>query len=331
MKRIFLFALLLCAMASNAFAQTEIKFASLAPDGSTWMKTMRALGKEVSEKTGGKVTFKFYPGGVQGDEVDILRKIRIGQLHAGGFTGNGIGEILPAARVLEVPFLFHTEEELDAAVAAVQADLERGFEEKGFVLLGWSDVGFVHFFSKDRIQTSKDLMGKKVWMWQGDPLARSLFQSFGITPIPLSVQDVMTSLQTGMVDVVYASPLAAIALQWQTRTKYVTEQPVTYASGAVLLSKTAYNKLTADQQRILKSVAAKQLRDLTVQTRKDNDAAFATLKASGLTVTPFPSDAELGKMEAIGMKTRTQLTGTLYSKDLINRVETAVSKYRESE
>ena len=328
MYRFFTVMLLLSSFVI-AFAQVEIKFASLAPDGSAWMKEMRAIAVEVREQTSGKVTFKFYPGGVQGDETDMLRKIRIGQLHAAGFTGNGLGEVLPACRVLEVPFLFLNEGEVDTAVAAVEADLRSGFEENGFILLGWADVGFVHFFSRDRIQTAADLNGKKVWMWQGDPLARALFKSLNVIPIPLPVPDVLTALQTGMIDVVYASPLAAIALQWHTRTRFVTEQPVTYASGAVLLSKKTFDKLTAEQQQVLLAVTARRLRALTLQSRRDNSSAFTALKAAGLRVTPFASESELNKMTEIGIRTRNQLVGTLYPRELLSKVETAVRRYRE--
>lgn len=325
MKKLF-FAMLLTLFASLSMAQVEIKFASVAPEGTAWMKAMRQIAKEVGEKTNNQVSFKFYAGGVQGDEADMLRKIRVGQLHAGGFTGNGLGEIYPATRVLEVPYLFDNETQLDSAVAAIEGDLRKGFDEKGFILLGWADVGFVHFFSREKIASSSDLNGKKVWMWQGDPLASALFKAYGITPIPLSLPDVMTALQTNMVDVVYASPVSGIALQWQTRTKYFTEQPVTYASGAVLLSKKIFEKLSPSQQQTLLSVAKQRLNELTTQTRKDNKAAIKTLQSSGMQVTPAPSLAEQAKMREIGIRTRNQLVGTLFSRELLKKVEDAVSR-----
>lgn len=312
-----------------SLAQTEIKFASVAPDGSNWMKTMKAIATEVKEKTNGKVTFKFYPGGVQGDEADMLRKIRINQLHSAGFTGNGLGEVLPEMRVLEVPFLFESEIEVDAAANAVQATIEKGFEDKGFIFLGWTDVGFVHFFSKEKIQNADDLKNKKVWMWQGDLLARALFESFSITPVQLPLTDVLTALQTGMIDVVYASPYAALALQWQTRTKFVSEQPLTYASGAVLLSKSIFTKLTSEQQKTLKDVCKENFRKLTLQTRKDNIVALETLKKSGLSLTPKPSVKEMEKMRDIGFKTREKLVGKLYPRELLTTIEKAVQVERK--
>ena len=327
MKRFIVLLFVMFAI-QNVFAQTEIKFATVAPEGTAWMKTMRQIAKDVKEQTNGQVTFRFYPGGVMGDETEMIRKIRIGQLHSGGFTGNGLGEIYSPIRVLEVPYLFHDVDELDTVVSVIQPELEKGLAGKGYVLLGWSDVGFVHFFSKQPISTLNDFHGKRIWMWQGDPLARAFFKSYDINPIPLALTDVLTQLQTGMIDVVYASPLAAIGLQWQTRTKYITEQPMTYASGAVLLAKPSWDKLTAKQQEILKDVAFRQLRQLTLQTRKDNDDAITTLKNSGLTITPMPSEAEQKHLEEIGMRTRKVLVGQLYSQDLLDKVETTLEQYR---
>ncbi|MCX7836283.1 MAG: TRAP transporter substrate-binding protein DctP [bacterium] len=327
MKLVFTFITLLSFQLT--FAQTEIKFASVAPDGSTWMKTMRAIADEVKQKTNGKVTFKFYPGGVQGDEADMLRKIRINQLHAAGFTGNGLGEVLPEIRVMEVPYLFQNEEQVDAAANAVQSVIEKGFEEKGFIFLGWVDVGFVHFFSKERIQTINDLRNKKVWMWQGDHLAKTLFENFNITPIQLPLTDVLTALQTGMIDVVYASPYAALAMQWHTRTKYISELPVTYASGAVLISKSIFSKLTPEQQNILKEVCKTKFRELTLQTRKDNQTALETLKKAGMQISPKPNQEELKKMQEIGIKTREKLVDKLYPRDLLLKVENAVKNVKQ--
>ena len=165
-------------------------------------------------------------------------------------------------------------------------------------------------------------------MWQGDPLARAFFKSYDVNPIPLALTDVLTQLQTGMIDVVYASPLAAIGLQWQTRTKYVTEQPMTYASGAVLLAKPSWDKLNVDQQKILKSISTRLLRQLTLQTRSDNEEAMQTLQNSGLTITPMPPEADQKHLEEIGQRTRNQLVNQLYSKDLLDKVEATLEQYR---
>ena len=118
-----LVALLPLVVASPAQADKKhvIKFATLAPEGSSWMKSMRKLSDKINKATDGNVVFRFYPGGVSGDEKDVIRKIRIGQLHGAGFTGVGLGQILPEVRVLDLPFLFDSDEEIQHMYAKMDA------------------------------------------------------------------------------------------------------------------------------------------------------------------------------------------------------------------
>ena len=240
---------------AEAARKHRIKFATLAPEGSTWMNVMRDFARGVKQKTGGQVRFRIYAGGVQGDEKDVVRKMRIGQIHSAGFTGVGLGEILPETRVLELPFLFFREEESDFVHKRVGPRLSAAFEGKGFVLLGWAEVGLVRLFSKRAIRTQDDLTHAKVWAWEGDPLVKAYFQALRITPITLSITEVLTSLQTGLIDTVYASPLAAIALQWFTRVEYMTALPISNGTGAVLISKKTFDRLSPKQQTVLKEEA----------------------------------------------------------------------------
>jgi TRAP-type C4-dicarboxylate transport system substrate-binding protein len=177
-----------------------IKFATLAPDGSTWMKAMKLFTDEASAKTAGRVKFKIYAGGVSGDEKDVVRKIRLGQLQAGGFTGVGIGEIAPEARLLDTPFLFKNSKEIDYVYKTMDGDFRKIFESRGYVLLGWAEVGIVNVFSNSPITKPEDMRNVKIWLWEGDPIAEAMFAALKVRPIPLSVTDVMTSLQTGMIN-----------------------------------------------------------------------------------------------------------------------------------
>ena len=191
-----------------------IKFATLAPEGSSWMKSMRRLAEKVKKATDGNVTFRFYPGGVSGDEKDVIRKMRIGQLHGAGFTGVGLGQILPEVRVLDLPFLFNTDEEIQHIYNKMSNYYSARYEDKGFVLLGWVPVGWIHFFSQHPIRSVEDLRRSKSWMWEGDPLVEQAYKGMEVQPIPLSITNVLLSLQTGMVDTVYSSTQGALALQW---------------------------------------------------------------------------------------------------------------------
>lgn len=306
----------------------EIKFATLAPEGSTWMNIMRQLDDELYERTGGKLGFRIYAGGVSGDEKDVLRKIRVGQLHAGGFTGVGMGEILPEVRVLDLPFLFFNYDEVDHVLARLKETFARHFLERGFVLLGWGEVGFVHFFSKEPIRTQEDLKARKLWMWQGDPLAQAYFKALGVSPIPLALPDVLTSLQTNLVDTVYISPLGAIVLQWHTKVVYMSALPMADAAGAVLVSKKAFDRLPPEYQALLAERTPKYLRRLVLQTRADNARSIEELRRRGLKVVAAPPPEEVERFVSTGRDAQQSLVGRLYSQELLEEVRRAVADYR---
>lgn len=306
----------------------EIKFASLAPEGSAWMNQMHALDTAVRKATNGKVGFKLYPGGVQGDEPDVLRKMRFNQIHAAGFTGNGLGEILPEVRALELPFLFRDKAEIDYILDQYTDQFDKAFREKGYVLLGWTEVGYVYFFSNTPIRMLNDLSGVKVWTWQGDPLAAALFDAIDVTPVPLSVTEVMTALQTGMIDAVYTSPMAAISLQWFTRAKYMNTFPITNSMGAVLLTKQAWDKLDPSEQEQLLTLSRQYLRELTLITREDNAKSMEQLERAGLTLLERPPEENIAQCEEIGREVRKNLAGNLYSKEFIQQLEKSLEEYR---
>ncbi len=314
----------------SGFPQTtQIKFATLAPEGSTWMKVMQDYDKAVSERTNGAVEFKIYAGGVQGDEKDVLRKIRFNQLHSAGFTGVGLGEILPEVRVLDTPFLFKNKTEVDYIIDKFQKRFADNFKEKGYVLLGWAEVGFVYIYSNVPARSIEDFQGLKMWMWEGDPLAEAIFKAFKINPVPLSVTDVLTSLQTGLIDAVYASPLACVGLQWFTKTKYVLNEPMTNSIGAVLLSKRIFDRLTPEQQDIVVEEGRKHFTRLTEQTRKDNRKSYQEMLKSGMKEIKIDKAERVVEFRRIGARARRDLAGKLYGAELLRQIESALMDFRE--
>ncbi|OGR51682.1 MAG: ABC transporter substrate-binding protein [Elusimicrobia bacterium GWA2_62_23] len=319
---------LLTALALPLKAQTMVKFATLAPDGSTWMKAMRQFTEETTAKTAGRVKFKIYAGGVAGDEKDVVRKIRLGQLHAGGFTGVGIGEVAPEARLLDTPFLFKNAKEIDHVYKTMDADFRKIFEGRGYVLLGWAEVGNVNIFSNAPVTKPEDLRNVKMWIWEGDPIAEATFSALNIKPIPLSITDVQTSLQTGMINGVYGSPLSVIALQWFARMKYVFSLPLTNASGAVLISKKTFDLLSKEDQKTMLALGEKYFRALTLQSRKENEESVVILKKKGLQFTEPASAAVVKDLEAAGQTARLALVGKLYSRELLEKVDAALKAFR---
>ncbi|HUT86016.1 MAG TPA: TRAP transporter substrate-binding protein DctP [Elusimicrobiales bacterium] len=307
-----------------------IKFATLAPKGSTWMQLMDELAGEVFAQTDGEVKFKIYSGGVHGDEKDVVRKIRFGQLHSGGFTGVGLGIIAEHLRILDTPFLFNSEEEIDYIYKKFDSEFRDYLKSRGFILLGWAQVGFVYLFTNKPVREFKDLSGIKMWMWEGDPVAESTFSNLGVSAVSLSITDVMTSLQTGLIEGVYGSPLSITALQWFTKVKYMFSLRVANAGGAVLISEKKFNSIKPNHQKILLDISNKYFKKLTALSRRDDKKAVKVLKEEGILVTSPASQKVIAKFKLAGAKTRIDLADKLYPKSLLIRIEKALEDFRAS-
>lgn len=297
-----------------------IKFATLAPEGSTWMKHMRRFDKLIREKSNGQIGFRIYAGGVAGDELDVLRKLRIGQIHCAAFSGVGFGQILPMVRVLDLPFLFRNAEETDRVHKALEGFFTERFREKGFELLAWAEVGNVHLFSCKPTRKIGDLAGLKVWTWSGDPISKETFTLMGTHPIPLSITDVTTALNTGMVDTVYAPPLGALALQWHRSLKYMTSLPLAHSTGAVLLTRRAASRLPEASLNLLKNEFKRAMVDLTSDLRKQTETSISLIEKSGLVLLPMPEKQELEKFYAVHDQVAERLSGDLYPSEILDRV-----------
>jgi len=305
----------------------EIKFATLAPEGSTWLKVMDEYNSEVQKLTNGEVKFKIYAGGVQGDEKYVLRKIRLGQLQSAGFTGVGLGGILPEVRILDTPFLFRDTSEVDYITGLLYDEFSKKFEDVGFVLIGWTEVGFVYVYANKPVRSLEDLKGIKMWMWEGDPVAEATFKALGVSPIPLSITDVLTSLQTNLLDAVYTSPLACVTLQWYTRVKYMMDAPLADAAGAVLISKRTFDKLPPNYQEILHNKGRAYMKKLVRLSRKDNAESIELMKKNGIQLVNVP-EANLEQFREAGEKARQNLVGKLYSQELLDKVENSLQQFR---
>jgi TRAP-type C4-dicarboxylate transport system substrate-binding protein len=309
--------------------QYTIRFATVAPEGSTWMNVMKEYDAAVRKESGGRLGFRIYAGSVQGDEKVVLRKIRAGQLHSGGFTGVAMGEIAPKVRILDSPFLVRNFEEVDFLYEKFDQEFRQAFEEGGYVLLGWAEVGFVHVFTSTPIRKPEDLRGLKMWTWEGDPIAETAFRALGINPIPLSLDNVLTSLQTGLIDAFYTSPYAATVLQWYTRVKYMVDVPLADAAGAVLISKKYFDTIPPDLQQILLRNGKTYLSKLTRLSREDNKKAIEEMKKRGITLLPV-EEKQLQYYIEVGARARRMLVGKLFTEDFLNRVEKSLAEFRKN-
>ena len=331
--RTLLAGLLLFSLSGQLYAKTyTLKFATLMPTGTSWTKLLDEWVQEVEEKSEGRLKFRMYPGGVMGDEPDVLRKIRKGQLHGGMFTGYGIGRIYSPARVLEVPFLFKNTDESDYVRTQMMPELEAGFSESGFELLGWPEVGFIHFFSKRPITSMDDIRKLNIWLWQGDPLGEAFFKAAAIDPVPLSVIDVYTQLSArhGSIDTVYISSFGAIALQWYTKLNYASRIPFTNAIGGLVVSNRFYNKLPQDLQQLLKTTGKKLGDDIRLRAREENEKSLAILEKNGIEFMFDWSDVDMNDMLEIRDLAASHLEDTNYiPAATFARAQKLVTDFRE--
>jgi len=307
----------------------EITLATVAPEGSLWMKEMHKLDEKIREKTDGHVRMKFYAGGVAGDDKTVLEKIKGGQFVGAGLTGVGLGEIVPDFRVMEIPFHFRNYAEVDYVLRKLSKWFKQKFEEKGYKVLGWTDQGFVFVMSKKKIGSVADMKAAKPWVWDVDPLAHAAFAAFGINPIPLSIENVATSLDSGMIDTIYISPEAAIALQWYRKVSYLVDMPVVDGAGAIVISKAYFDKMPKEYQVVLETLSASYLQNLTSKNRKSNEQAMKTLAGKGIAAIQ-PSAEDLVRFEEVGRKAANNLVGKLYSQKLLDKVRALIDEHRKN-
>jgi len=326
---VFISVFLLFPGASVYAQKTVIKIALVTPEGSTWTNTLRRMIDEVRANTNGEIDLRVYAGGISGDELDVIRKIEAGRIHAAGFSGVGLGVILPKMRILEAPLLYKNYEEIDFVKDRLYKEFAYDFEKKGYILLGFAEAGFVYFFSSHEISEQDDLKKIKMWVWKGDPVAQTFFSTFGIKTFPLHLADVNTGLETGMIDSFYSPTLAAVAFQWYTKIKNMLDYPMVNSTGALLMSKKTFDQLSGQNQLILKEAAKKYCAELVRLTRRDNDEARAILKESGVKFV-LPSKQEASSFEENAKKTYEINIPELYSKDLLNKVQQILTEYRET-
>ncbi|MDE1884500.1 MAG: TRAP transporter substrate-binding protein DctP [Xanthomonadaceae bacterium] len=291
---------------SAANAATVIKIATVAPDGTAWMREMRAGAAAVKKDTEGRVEIKYYPGGVMGDEPTVLRKIRIGQLQGGAFTGGELSQVDKDAQIYSLPFLFKTQDEVDKVRTQLDPLLRQSFDKAGFDVAGISGGGFAYLMSVNPIKTKDDLKAAKVWVPQGDRVAEAGFKAGGVTPISLPLADVYTSLQTGLIDTVANTPAGAIAFQWHTKVRHMVDLPITYVVGILVIDNKVFDALSPADQKAVNGDLGAAFARLEKINRDDNAKAEQALQKQGVAIFT-PNAAETAAWDAVGADARKQL------------------------
>ncbi len=307
---------------------TVIKLATLAPEGSSWIQAFNAIDAEIKQKTNGEVRCKFYAGGVLGDEKDMLRKMHIGQIHAAALTSAGLSAIFNEMDVFQIPFLFESHEEVDYVLTQMDGFFREGFEKNNYILLGWSEAGFVRLMATKPVATLADLRKLKVWTWEDAPMTRLIFEEANVSAIPLSVPDVLVGLQTGLVDVVYAPPSGAISLQWFTKTRYITDVKLIYLIGAVVIKKKVFNKIAPANQKIVRDVWQRQMNQLKQKIRQENQEAMQVMIDQGIKII-VPSPDQVAEFKDVSTRAVQRLEGDTFSKKIRDEVTAHIETYRK--
>lgn len=288
-----LVVVILCLALFNgglAQAATVVKMATLVPDGSVWDQILKDMGASWQEDTNGEVSLRVYAGGIAGDEPDVVRKMRIGQIHAAALTVTGLSVIDDGFSVFEIPMLFDSYGELFHVLETLRPDFEKRLADKGYVLLNWGQGGWVHFFSKEPISGVEDLRKQKLFVWAGDDSAVQLWRQNGFQPVPLAATDILTGLQTGMIQALPTTPLAALSLQWFRQTPYMQGLGLAPLVGATVMSERTWKRLSPEAQKVIKESARKAEKELWDQIPKQDERAIQEMSQRGLTVVEVPTD-----------------------------------------
>ncbi|MFZ5724103.1 MAG: TRAP transporter substrate-binding protein DctP [Pseudomonadota bacterium] len=305
--RTLLLAGLSLATAAGA-GEFTFKISTLYPDGVV-VSRLKQAGAEIEKRTAGSVKLKIYPGGVQGDDATVLRKIRTGQLHGALTQGGAMAPFYKDIQIYNVPLAFHSFEEVDYVRSRMDPLLQAELEKAGWVSFGLVEGGFAYILSNAPVISVDDLRRQKLWVPANDTASEQAAKSWGISPIVLPYGDVLTSLQTGAINAVTVPPTAALIMQWHTRVKFRTDVPLLYTYGLMTISDKYFAKLDPQQQKAVREVLGAAFADLDRQNRKDGLAAIATLRDKQGIQTVKPDAAQFAQWEQLAQKATDEVVG----------------------
>lgn len=319
--------LLLSLGSAHALAQT-IKIATIAPEGSSWMKDMRAGAKAIEKHTEGRVKLKYYAGGVQGNDKQVQRKMRTGQLHGGAFTSGALNMFQKEADLFSLPLMFSTIEEARFVRSHLEAELRQRMEDAGYVNFGFAAAGFAYMMSNKPMRNLADMNGQKIWIPEGDPVSFAALRALGVAPVVMPITDVMTGLQTDLLDSVTVPPVGAVVFQWYTRLKYITELPVAYVYACLLIDKRAFFRLSEEDQRVVREVMEGIYRKFDQNGVTDNREALQALLENGMQMAS-PDTSEVVEWRRIVNDSHRDLARNgVFDINMLDRMQDLLDEYR---
>jgi TRAP-type C4-dicarboxylate transport system substrate-binding protein len=326
-----LIAIMLIFILAGQAQAMKFKIATLSPEGSVWMQKMRQGADELARKTNNRVTIKYYPGGVMGDDQAVLRKIRIGQLHGGAVVGGSLSQFYPDDQIYSLPLKFRSFEEVDYVRKHLDPRIVQGLENGGFVTFGIAEGGFAYVMSTVPIRTVEEMRRQKVWIPDNDPMIFEAVKAFDITPIPLSIADVRAGLQTGLINTITTPPIGAVALQWHTQIHYLLYEPFLYIYGVLAVDRRAFSKISPDDQRIFRDIMGRIFHELDRLNREDNVNALEVLRKQDVEfIKPTREALKKWYHDAGTVPDRLVKAGKL-SQGMVNTLESLLNNYRSKQ
>jgi TRAP-type transport system periplasmic protein len=327
MKIKFYICCLTLLFSTSLFA-VKLKFAVLAPKQTSWGKALVKMSKEIKKETNGKVKFKIYYGGVKGDEPVVRRLINAKMLDGGIFTGKTLGEINGDVRVMELPFTYFGDNKSALEdLGKLENYFNKGFKKQKFENLGFFELGSVYFVSQKKTESLDSLKGLKIWSWPGDNLVDAMIKEMNLISVPAPLTDVLSSLSTGIIEAAYAPPLGILALQWNTKVKYLVEFPISYSIGAFLVHEKSWSKVPKQFRPKVKQIVDKYVGQINKANKNDNIIALDEMKKSGVEFIQFSkSDIEKGNSLRKKIIDRLLGEGSLFSKGALSKLETQIKK-----
>ncbi len=312
-------AALLAASPAGA-APIRIKLGTAVPEDSPWHDVLAQMGQDWEKLSAGQVRLRIYPGGVLGEELDMVRRVRVGGLDAVAISSVGIHHVEPAVSCLQIPMMFDSYEELDFVRDRIAPKLEAMLEEKGFVVLNWGDAGWVHFFTKTRASSPADLRRMKLFISAGDAQALDLYKAAGMNPVPLALTDILPSLQTGLIDAIDVPPLLALLNQWFGVANHMVDVKWAPLIGATLIGKKTWVGVPADLRPALLKAGREAGARFRTDIRRLSEEAVGAMQKRGLTVVRV-DDAARARWRAEAESAWPKLRGHAVPADLFDEVK----------
>ena len=325
----FLCLLVIGAVSPLSGAQAvTLKIATLSPEGTAWMKMLRRAAGNIEQRTEGAVKFKIYPGGVMGDDKAVLRKLCVGQLHGAALTSGGVMQPYPDIVLYNLPLTFRSAEEVDYVRERMDRKLMAGLAAQKFIGFGVAEVGFAYPMMQQPVTSVAEFQDLRVWAPDNDPGAMKAYSSFSVTPIPLPIADVLTGLQTGLINTIGSPPIGAIALQWHTQISHTLNLPLLYVYGSFVIAERAFKRLNATQQQIVTEELTAGVKAVDAMSRKDNESAAAALLKQGI-VSLQPSSEEAAEWFDLAAQANAKLIDEGYvSRAMYDEMMQHLSDYR---